>query len=167
VARQAGIGQVLAEVLPAAKATEVKRLQDDGSRVAFGGDGINDAPALAQADAGLAIGTRTDIPIEAADVILMSGDLRALVNAASLSRRTLRTIRLNFFCAYPYNAALIPVVAGALCSAFAILLSPVLAAAAMSLSSVFVLSNSLRLRSFRARLADPQEATPALESARV
>ncbi len=161
VAREAGIDRVLAEVLPADKAAEVQRIQGEGRKVAFVGDGINDAPALAQADVGVAIGTGTDIAIEAGDVILMSGDLRALVNAVALARRTLRTIWLNFFWAYAYNAALIPVAAGALYPLFGLLLNPVLAAAAMSLSSVFVLTNSLRLRGFRPAIAASEEATPA------
>jgi len=161
VAREAGIDRVLAEVLPADKAAEVQRIQGEGRKVAFVGDGINDAPALAQADVGVAIGTGTDIAIEAGDVILMSGDLRALVNAVALARRTLRTIWLNFFWAYAYNAALIPVAAGALYPLFGLLLNPVLAAAAMSLSSVFVLTNSLRLRGFRPTIAASEEATPA------
>ena len=168
VARDTGIDQVLAEVLPADKADAVKRLQQGTSRVAFVGDGINDAPALAQADTGVAIGTGTDIAIEAADVILMSGDLRGLVNAISLARRALRIIRLNFFWAYAYNAALIPVAAGALYPLFGILLNPVLAAGAMSLSSIFVLSNSLRLRSFKARFVEaPRQSVETLKAARV
>ncbi len=150
IAREMGIDQVLAQVLPDQKAEEVKRLQAAGRRVAFVGDGINDAPALAQADVGVAIGTGTDIAIEAGDVILMSGDLRGLVRAVLLARRTFRIIQLNFFWAYAYNVALIPVAAGALYPFVGLMLNPMLAAGAMSLSSVLVVTNSLRLRRFSA-----------------
>lgn len=152
IARQLGIDEVLAEVLPEGKAQAVQQLQRSGARVAFVGDGINDAPALAQADVGLAIGTGTDIAMETADVILMSGDLRGVPNAIALSRATLRNIRLNLFWAFAYNVLLIPVAAGVLYPFTGWLLSPMLAGAAMGLSSLFVLSNALRLRSFRAPL---------------
>jgi Cu+-exporting ATPase len=153
VARRAGIDDVLAEVLPGAKAEEVARLQRAGRRVAFVGDGINDAPALARADVGVAIGTGTDIAIEAGDVILMRDDMGGLVDAVALARRTLVTIRGNFFWAYAYNVALIPVAAGVLYPWLGLLLNPMLAAAAMSVSSLFVVTNSLRLRRFNAGAA--------------
>jgi Cu+-exporting ATPase len=150
IARGAGIDEVRAELLPADKAEVVKALQTSGGRVSFVGDGINDAPALAQAEVGIAIGTGTDIAMESAEVVLMSGDLRALGRAVALSRRTLRTIRGNFVWAYAYNVLLIPVAAGALFPLLGVLLNPMLAAAAMSLSSLFVVGNSLRLRRFPA-----------------
>ncbi|SMB79133.1 heavy metal translocating P-type ATPase [Deinococcus hopiensis] len=148
IARQLGIDEVLAEVLPSGKSDAVEALQAKGQKVAFVGDGINDAPALAQADIGLAIGTGTDVAVETADVILMSGDLRGVPNAFALSRATLRNIKLNLFWAFAYNIVLIPVAAGVLYPTFGVLLSPVLAAA-MGFSSVFVLSNVLRLRRFK------------------
>ena len=149
IARQLGIDEVMAEVLPSGKSGAIAALQAVGQKVAFVGDGINDAPALALADVGLTIGTGTDVAVETADVILMSGDLRGVPNAVALSRSTLKNIRLNLFWAFAYNVLLIPVAAGALFSLLGWRLSPVLAAAAMGFSSVFVLSNALRLRGFR------------------
>jgi len=148
VARRLGISRVMAEVLPEDKAAEIRRLQENGKRVVFVGDGINDGPALAQADVGIAIGSGTDIAIEAADVVLMRDDLRGIIAAIALSRRTRNTILVNFAWAYGYNIILIPVAAGLLFPAFGLLLNPMLAAAAMSLSSILVLGNSLRLRRF-------------------
>jgi heavy metal translocating P-type ATPase len=147
IARQLGIDEVVAEVLPDGKVAAVKRLKAQGP-LAYVGDGINDAPALAEADVGLAVGTGTDIAIEAADVVLMSGRLTAVSDAIALSKATMRNIRQNLFWAFIYNALLIPVAAGALWPAFGLLLSPIFAAAAMALSSVFVLGNALRLRRF-------------------
>jgi Cu+-exporting ATPase len=154
IARRLGIDEVVAEVLPDGKVEAVKRLAAGGRRVAFVGDGINDAPALAAADVGLAIGTGTDVAIESADVVLMSGDLRGVANAIALSKATIRNIGQNLFWAFAYNAALVPVAAGILYPVNGVLLSPVLAAGAMALSSVFVLTNALRLKSFRAPLVD-------------
>ncbi len=157
VAAEVGVSRVLAEVLPEGKSDAVQELQAGGRKVAFVGDGINDAPALARADVGVAIGTGTDVAVETADVILMSGDLRGVPNAIALSRATLRNIRVNLFWAFAYNILLIPVAAGVL-SAWNLTLSPVLAAAAMGLSSVFVLSNALRLRGFRPPLGGDASA---------
>lgn len=151
VAAAAGITRFRAGCLPADKRDAVAALQAEGRRVAFVGDGINDAPALAQADVGIAIGTGTDIAIETGDVILMRGDLEVLVRSFALGRATLRVIRGNFFWAYAYNVALIPVAAGAIYPWTGIMLSPLLAAAAMSASSLFVVGNSLRLARFGAR----------------
>ncbi|MGY6634562.1 MAG: heavy metal translocating P-type ATPase [Alkalilacustris sp.] len=149
IARQLGIDTVMAEVLPEGKLAAVRALRDAHGRLAFVGDGINDAPALAEADVGIAVGTGTDVAIEAADVVLVSGALRGVPGAISLSRATIRNIHQNLFWAFAYNVALIPVAAGVLWPAFGVLLSPVFAAGAMALSSLCVLANALRLRRWR------------------
>ncbi|MFG1239792.1 MULTISPECIES: heavy metal translocating P-type ATPase [Xanthobacteraceae] len=159
IARQLGIDEVMAEVLPDGKVKAIKALRQRFGTVAFVGDGINDAPALAEADVGVAIGTGTDVAIEAADVVLMSGDLRGVVNAIALSKATIRNIKQNLFWAFAYNASLIPVAAGILYPFNGTLLSPIFAAGAMAASSVFVLGNALRLKRFRPPMT--VDSTPA------
>jgi len=147
VAGKLGLEDVVAEVLPDQKAAAVKRLQGEGSIVAMAGDGISDAPALAQAQVGIAMGTGTDVAMESAGVTLVKGDLRGILHARRLSRATMRNIKQNLFFAFIYNALGVPVAAGVLYPFFGILLSPIIAAAAMSFSSVSVVGNALRLRS--------------------
>ncbi len=164
IARQLGIDEVIAEVLPEGKVDAVRKLKAEHGQLAFIGDGINDAPALAEADVGLAVGTGTDIAIEAADVVLMSGNLMGVPTAIALSRATIGNIRQNLFWAFAYNTALIPVAAGVLYPAWGLLLSPIFAAGAMALSSVFVLGNALRLRGFQAP-GEAVESAPVARSA--
>jgi Cu+-exporting ATPase len=149
IGREADIERALAEILPEDKAREIARLREQGRRVAMVGDGINDAPALAQADVGIAMGSGTDVAIEAADITLMRGDLRGVVAAADLSRRTIRIVKENLVWAFGYNVVLIPVAAGLLYPLWGVLLSPILAGAAMAFSSVSVVMNSLRLKRWR------------------
>jgi Cu+-exporting ATPase len=149
VARRLGIDDVIAEVLPDQKAEVIKKLQRDGRKVAMAGDGINDAPSLAQADVGIAMGTGADVAMESAAVTLMRGDLKGIVRARRLSRATMRNIRQNLFFAFVFNALAVPIAAGVLYPFFQILLSPIIASAAMSASSVLVIGNALRLRAVR------------------
>ena len=154
IAKQLHIDEVVAEVLPEGKVDAVRRLKAAYGQIAFVGDGINDAPALAEADVGLAIGTGTDVAVESADVVLLSGNLQGVPNAIALSKATIGNIRQNLFWAFAYNTALIPLAAGVLYPTWGVLLSPVFAAGAMALSSVFVLGNALRLRQFQPPLLD-------------
>lgn len=149
MAQKLNIDEVIADVLPDQKIEIVRQLQNQGRSVAMAGDGINDAPALAQADVGIAMGTGTDVAMKSADITLVKGDLRGIVRARVLSRLTMGNIKQNLFFAFLYNSIGVPIAAGVLYPFFGILLSPMIAAAAMSLSSVSVIANALRLRGAR------------------
>lgn len=161
IAGQVGVERVLAEVLPENKALEVRRLQDEGAVVAMVGDGINDAPALAQADVGFAIGTGTDVAIESSDITLISGSLEGVITAITLSRATMRNIRQNLFLAFVYNGIGTPVAAGVLYPFIGLQLSPMIAAAAMAASSVSVVGNAKRLRSWQPKPLEEARAPKA------
>ncbi|MGB3434817.1 HAD-IC family P-type ATPase, partial [Achromobacter sp.] len=163
IAREVGITRVVAEVMPEHKAAEVKRLQAEGKVVGMVGDGINDAPALAQADVGAAIGTGTDVAIESSDITLISGALSGLVTAVDLSRATMRNIRQNLVFAFMYNGAGIPIAAGVLYPSLGLMLSPVIAALAMALSSLSVVANANRLRRFKAHPLPDVVRVPAID----
>ena len=163
IAEKAGICHVISDVLPTDKAAVIKKLRSEGHRVVMVGDGINDAPALAYADVGLAIGSGTDIAIESADVVLMNQSLQSVANAIALSKATIRNIRENLFWAFFYNALGIPVAAGALYPGFGIQLSPMIGSAAMSMSSVFVVTNALRLRLFKPSIQPAEKEEIAVE----
>ena len=165
IRRQVGVDRVIAEVLPQDKEREIRRIQESGRKVAMVGDGINDAPALARADVGIAIGAGTDVAMESADIVLMKNDLLDVAGAIELSKATIRNIKENLFWAFFYNAICIPVAAGCFYTAFGLKMNPMVAALAMSFSSVFVVSNALRLRFLKPKHGSAAASAPATPSA--